>query len=142
MTRIENIRKYYVDKKYKTEYKLENRTTVVEIRNSTRNISLKEKLWENLISRTEMGYSVKNITRKLNYKKLIGCNKTELYNHLENLLPKDLKMEDYPKWEIDHITPIASFNLVNENEQLICFNYKNLQPLLKFENRSKGKKCL
>ena len=49
-------------------------------------------------------------------------------------------MEDYPKWEIDHIKAIANFNLLNNNEQLECFNYKNLQPLLMTINRHKSDK--
>lgn len=50
-------------------------------------------------------------------------------------------MCDYPKWEVDHIKGIVNFDLTNEEEQLKCFNYKNLQPLLKVLNRSKVKKC-
>jgi hypothetical protein len=43
-------------------------------------------------------------------------------------------------WHIDHIKPISSFDLTNENEQLECFNYKNMQPLWWNENLSKGNK--
>jgi hypothetical protein len=48
-----------------------------------------------------------------------------------------LIIEDYGIWEIDHIKPIILFDLNIQEEQLKCFNYKNLRPLLKSLNRQK-----
>ena len=42
------------------------------------------------------------------------------------------------EWNIDHIRPCASFDLSKENEQLKCFNYKNLQSLWAKENLNKS----
>jgi hypothetical protein len=42
-------------------------------------------------------------------------------------------------WHIDHILPIASFDLLNEDELFKAFNFRNLQPLWWFENLSKGR---
>ena len=44
------------------------------------------------------------------------------------------------EWYIDHIKPGNSFNLVDLEEQKICFHYTNLQPLWKLDNLSKGSK--
>jgi hypothetical protein len=41
-------------------------------------------------------------------------------------------------WHIDHIRPMASFNLLEESELREAMNYKNLQPLWASENLSKG----
>ena len=41
---------------------------------------------------------------------------------------------------IDHHIPIASFNLLKEEEQKKCFHYTNLKPLWAKDNLSKGKK--
>jgi len=82
-------------------------------------------------------YNNKNIIKTISYKKLIGCNEKELYNHLENLLHENIYMNDYPKWEIDHIKPIILFDLTNQEQQLQCFNYKNLRPLDMILNRQK-----
>ena len=41
-----------------------------------------------------------------------------------------------------HIIPVSSFNLLDEEEQKKCFNYKNLQPLWAEENLSKGNAIL
>ena len=41
-------------------------------------------------------------------------------------------------WHIDHIKPCASFDLTDVNQQMECFNYKNLQPLWAKDNLAKG----
>ena len=38
---------------------------------------------------------------------------------------------------LDHVKPCASFNLQNEKEQQLCFNWSNLQPLEASANISK-----
>ena len=40
-------------------------------------------------------------------------------------------------WHVDHIRPCESFNLQNEEEQMVCFNWRNLQPLWASENQQK-----
>jgi hypothetical protein len=134
MNKKDKIKQYYINK-YINKKKEE---IAINLQNR-RNISLKFQLWENSISRIKQCLYNKNIN--YSYKKLLGCNEDELYIYLENKLSNNLKMEDYPKWEIDHIKPISLFDLTNINEQLICFNYTNLQPLLLTLNRQKYNKC-
>ena len=43
-------------------------------------------------------------------------------------------------WQIDHIQPIASFNLPIPGECEKRLNWKNLEPLWASENMSKGSK--
>ena len=43
-------------------------------------------------------------------------------------------------WEIDHIVPLAKFDLSKKNNQLKAFNFKNTQPLWSTENKAKGDK--
>lgn len=40
-------------------------------------------------------------------------------------------------WHIDHVIPLNTFNIVNEEEQLIAFNWTNLMPYKKEDNLSK-----
>ncbi len=42
------------------------------------------------------------------------------------------------EWHIDHIKPCASFDLSKPEQQKLCFNYTNLQPLWAEENMKKG----
>ena len=51
-----------------------------------------------------------------------------------------MNWNNYGEWHIDHIKPCSLFNLELEEEQLECFNYKNLQPLWAIDNIKKGNK--
>ena len=134
----DNIKQYYINKNIE-KHKLLSKLQGSIIRQSRDN-TLQFKLWENLISRINKAYKFKNIIRIISYKQLIGCNEIELYNHLESILPICFKMSDYPKWEVDHIKAISNYDLNNVEQQLECFNYTNLQPLLKILNQQKFNK--
>lgn len=41
-------------------------------------------------------------------------------------------------WHVDHVRPLASFDLLHEEEQRIAFHYSNCQPLDVAENLAKG----
>jgi len=71
---------------------------------------------------------------------LVGCPVPELRNHLERQFTQGMAWENYGDWHIDHIKPCASFNLKKEQDQLKCFNFKNLQPLWAEDNLRKGSK--
>ena len=43
-------------------------------------------------------------------------------------------------WQIDHCLPIASFNLLDENDMKKCFNWINFRPMYSNENNSKTDK--
>lgn len=74
---------------------------------------------------------------------LLGCTAKEAKEYLEKMFKSDMNWENHGKlWEIDHIIPISSFDLSREFEQIEAFNYKNLQPLYKIENRKKGSRVV
>lgn len=66
----------------------------------------------------------------------LGCSIEELKKHLEDQFQEGMTWDNYGSyWEIDHIIPCSYFDLSLEENQYICFNFRNLQPLLKEENR-------
>lgn len=73
---------------------------------------------------------------------LIGCSVEELRSHIERLWSPGMLWENYgygdSKWHIDHVRPCASFDLTEESQQRLCFNFSNLQPLWQDENFRKG----
>jgi len=74
---------------------------------------------------------------------LIGCTVIEAKQHIQNQFTKDMSWDNHGKiWEIDHIIPVSSFDLTKPEEQKKAFNYKNLQPLIKIENRRKGDRII
>ena len=48
--------------------------------------------------------------------------------------------ERYGEFHIDHIRPCASFDLSDFEQQKVCFNWRNLQPLWAVDNLKKGAK--
>jgi hypothetical protein len=60
--------------------------------------------------------------------------------HLESQFKPGMSWKNHgPKgWHIDHIKPLASFDLSSPKEQAIAFSYKNTQPLWWHENLAKG----
>jgi len=73
---------------------------------------------------------------------LLGCNIKQLKKHLEQQFEKGMTWDNWGRygWHIDHIIPIASFDLTKEDEQEKCFHYTNLQPLWATENLKKQDK--
>lgn len=72
---------------------------------------------------------------------LLGCSIDELKAHLEMQFEPGMTWDNLGKgegkWQIDHIIPCSYFDLTKEENQRICFNYRNLQPLWASENNSK-----
>lgn len=98
------------------------------------------KILENLRNRL-------NRALKYNYKhssvvELLGCSINFLKQHLENKFKPGMSWSNYGQWHIDHIKPCALFDLSIPEQQKICFNYRNLQPLWAKDNLSKGSKYI
>jgi hypothetical protein len=76
--------------------------------------------------------------------KLLGCSKEFFKSYLENKFKPGMTWDNYTYngWQIDHIIPIASFDLSKEGDQKKCFHYTNCQPLWRIENQSKGDKII
>lgn len=73
---------------------------------------------------------------------LLGCDIASFKNYIESQFKNGMSWDNYGThgWHIDHIKPIASFDLSNMDEQKKCFHYTNMQPLWAFDNHSKGAK--
>ncbi len=57
---------------------------------------------------------------------------------LESKFTQEMSWENYGSyWVVDHLVPLRLFNLYDENELKICWNYRNLMPLLKEDNLKK-----
>jgi len=73
----------------------------------------------------------------------VGISPDELMDYLEGQFTEGMTRDNYGKWHVDHIRPLASFDFTgpDKEEQLhIAWNYTNLQPLWAKDNMSKGAK--
>ena len=75
-------------------------------------------------------------------RELFGCTPAELRLHIESQFKKGMTWDNYGKWQIDHKTPCAAFNLTKIEERNICFNWQNLQPLWAKDNLLKRDKLI
>ena len=75
---------------------------------------------------------------------LLGCSIDKLVLHLESLFQEGMTWDNYGRdgWHLDHIIPCSMFELVNSEEQEICFHYTNLQPLWAHDNLSKNSRFI
>lgn len=73
----------------------------------------------------------------------IGCTAVELKKYLEERFDDKMSWENYGSyWHIDHIIPLASFNLMNKEQFEKACHYTNLQPLEAKENLRKHCKII
>jgi len=92
--------------------------------------------------RNRVWYALRDFGAKKsdNTVKLIGCSADKLKKHIESKFLPGMDWNNYGRfgWHIDHIKPCAAFDLSSPEEQKMCFNYKNLQPLWYLDNFKKG----
>ena len=81
--------------------------------------------------------AIRNNQKSAHTLELLGCSLDELKVHLEQQFEPGMTWNNYGEWHIDHIIPCSYFDLTKEENQRICFNYRNLQPLWAEENRKK-----
>ena len=95
----------------------------------------------NLRSRTSSAFKSK-IFRKMNKTfDLLRCSLSFFQRWIICQLYGNMTIEDYGfVWQIDHCLPIASFNLLEENDMKKCFVWVNLRPMFSTENNSKKAK--
>jgi len=72
----------------------------------------------------------------------LGCTVEELMNHLESQFLPGMTWENRGMhgWHVDHIKPLSSFDLTNEEEFKKACHYTNLQPLWAEDNLKKSNK--
>lgn len=92
----------------------------------------------------------KNIKKKKSVIKYLGCSMDDLKLYLEQQFydnpetGEKMTWENYGfnGWHIDHILPLASFDLTDEKQLERAANYTNLQPLWAKENWAKAAKII
>ena len=72
---------------------------------------------------------------------LIGCSREFFKQYISSKFKNGMSWNNYGKiWNLDHIIPTSRFDLTSPDEQKICFNYINYQPLYLDENVKKSDK--
>lgn len=70
---------------------------------------------------------------------LIGTDKLGFISHINKYLLDGMTKENFGKvWGLDHIVPVDVFDLSNDEEKKLCYNYNNIMPMFNSDNRLKG----
>jgi hypothetical protein len=95
-----------------------------------------------LVLRGRIYAAIKNRRGTKAYKsmELLGCTPEVARTHIEKQFKEGMSWENHGinGWHIDHIIPLASFNLLDPEQQKKAFHYTNLQPLWAKENIAKS----
>jgi hypothetical protein len=128
-------KKYYnrnkeVIKKKTNDYYIQNKSTVKEKRKeySKRRLQtdIKYKIARNLRNRLYYALQFKEWKKNTHFSQYIGCDLSQLKQHLESLFKPGMNWDNYGEWHIDHIVPLSK----SENEETmykLC-HYTNLRP--------------
>jgi hypothetical protein len=70
---------------------------------------------------------------------LVGCTNAQLRVHLESQFIAGMTWQNYgTAWHVDHIIPLAAFDLSQAEQRTKACHYTNLQPLWARDNMRKG----
>lgn len=69
----------------------------------------------------------------------LGIDKDGFIRHVNKYLIEGMTKETFGKtWGLDHIVPVDLFDLTDENDLKLCYNYNNIMPMFNSDNRLKG----
>jgi hypothetical protein len=89
--------------------------------------------------RTRIISKIKKQKKTIEY---LGCSSQNFVNWLSDNSSEFTIDNHGDTWHIDHVIPLCLFNLENEDEQLLAFNWRNTMPLSCDENLKKGNKII
>ena len=127
-------------REYRKKYQIENREARREY---TRKRLLNDMNFKLALTlRTRIRTAIKKGYKNTSSMELLGCTIEELKNHLESQFQLFMNWDNHGMygWHMDHIVPIAKFDLTDPEQQKLCFHYTNLQPLWAKDNLRKHDK--
>jgi hypothetical protein len=134
--RANNQDKMYIKQKIWREKNREYfRKNQREYKSNRRKIDDNFRITTNL--RNRIRKALKGINKSKKTQELLGCDIIEFKKYIEAKFKNGMTWKNYGEWEIDHIKPCCSFDLLKESEQKKCFHYSNMQPLWKKDHRAK-----
>jgi hypothetical protein len=123
-----------------SHWRSSNKELIKEYQNNKYKNDITRRISTNIRSR--LNKALKKSFKKYSTIKNLGCSAEYLKTYLESKFKKDMSWGNYGQWHIDHIIPLSSFNLLEEQQFKIACHYTNLQPLWAKENLSKGNKII
>jgi len=80
--------------------------------------------------------------------RLLGCTPAQLCEHVSAQWTQGMGWNNYGRvrrarcWELDHVKPLAKYDLSSERERAEAFHFTNIAPAWRSENRKKSDKIV
>ncbi len=125
-------------KKYRKPYSDDTREYLRKYQNTRRAIDPMFKLNNNFGRMIRA--SIVSGKNSRHWEKVVGYTLLELVEHLENQFLPSMSWNNYGKWHIDHIVPVAyfKFSTTEDPDFKKCWALKNLRPMWAIDNIRKG----
>ena len=125
-------------KQYHEQYRQKNKERIKQYKKQRRQSDPMFKLRCNLGNRTSRAFKVKGFSKNSKTREILGVEWEVVKKHIERQFTKGMSWDNYGKWHVDHIVPLASAK--TEEEVVKLCHYSNLQPLWAEDNLSKNDK--
>ncbi len=129
---------------YRKEYNASHRKENTERVKKREACDIQFKLANRLRARTRFALKAQSAEKAITSCELLGCSFVFFREWIERQFSDGMTWENWGKgdgkWNLDHIRPVSSFDLVDPEQQKMCFHYTNVRPLWAQENLSKGPK--
>lgn len=122
------------------EFHLKEKQKLNNYAKNKRKTSPKYRISQNIRNRLGTALRLRNKKKVGSSIKELGCSIEYLLEYLGSKFQEGMSWDNYGEWHIDHIKPLASFNLENIEEFKKACHYTNLQPLWAEDNLKKDKK--
>lgn len=114
-----------------------------------RSLGAHHKLRNNISARIKASLEKSEVKKDLEMVHYLGCSIQEFKQHIESKFTEGMTWEKYGSFtdangiqsigfHIDHIIPCKAFDFQNPQEILLCFHWRNCQPMWGIENMRKG----
>lgn len=126
--------------KYAREWRAKNGDRSRKIVREKRKTDIQTKLRS--VIRCRIKSALRGLVKSKSSIAYLGCSVAHARAHIEKQFKEGMTWENHAidGWHIDHILPLASFDLTDEDQRRRAFHYTNLQPLWALENLIKQKK--
>lgn len=92
---------------------------------------------QSIITYKNIGYTNSPI-----FLKYVGCSFEDFWNYIASQFKEGMTWDNWGKgsykWNLDHIIGCNNFDLLKEEDRLICFNYKNFRPMWELDHKKKS----
>mgnify|MGYP003342197965 FL=1 len=126
--------------KNNSQYNKNNKVKINKRLNKRNKIDIQFRLSNNL--RARIREALKNNQKAGSAVRDLGCSIEQFKEYIASKFANGMTWDNYGEWHLDHIKPLATYNLSDRQQFLEACHYTNYQPLWAKDNLSKGARII